>query len=116
MLAALALGLGSLSLPASAQTVRATEAAPVLQALREAARELHLTPAQREALRPIVRGALAKARAVRADKSLPHRQKLAAVRAIRRAAAAEAATILTPGQLAQWRAIAAAQRDSLTHW
>ena len=78
--------------------------AALRERMQETARELNLTPEQKEKLQTIVRERAAKQRVLRQDNSLSPEEKRQKLMAAREEIIAEVKKVLTPEQFDKWRA------------
>ena len=110
---ALAAVVSTVTLPPAAQSAERSEAArpaggerlaALRERMQETARELDLTPEQREKLTSIVRERLEKLRELHQDNSLSPQQKREKFQAAREEIAAEVKKVLTPEQFEKWEA------------
>jgi periplasmic protein CpxP/Spy len=78
--------------------------AAVRERMQDAARELNLTPEQKEKLQTIVRERMEKLRELRQDTSLSQQDKMEKLKATREEIMAEVKKVLTPEQFEKWKA------------
>jgi len=78
--------------------------AALRERMQESARELDLTPAQKEKLQTIVRERMEKLRDLRQDNSLSPQEKREKFQAAREEITAEVKKVLTPEQFEKWKA------------
>ena len=91
--------------PVTAQPTQDERGAAARERMQEVARELGLTDAQKEQLKPILKAEAAKMKALRADESLTRSEKLEKLKAIRAELQPQVKEILTPEQLEKWQKI-----------
>lgn len=96
-------GPGALAQDSNTGAQRGTKGAELRERFHKLAEELHLTAAQREQIKPIVRSELEKARALRKDASVALREKREKIKEIHQDLVAKIKPILTPEQLKKWR-------------
>jgi Spy/CpxP family protein refolding chaperone len=90
--------------PAAAPAAAGERAGALRERMQETARELNLTPEQKEKLQTIVRERMEKLRDLRQDTSLSREEKLAKFKAGREEITAEVKKVLTPEQFEKWNA------------
>ncbi len=78
--------------------------AALRERMQESARELDLTPEQKEKLQTIVRERMGKLRGLREDNSLSREEKMEKFKAAREEITAEVKKVLTPEQFEKWKA------------
>lgn len=115
ILACLLIGLAALSTTSASAQGRSNSngdqpqndnrRAAIKERLQEIAKQLQLTDAQKEQLRPIFREEAQKVRQVRQDTTLTREQKRDQLKEIRQDLAAKVKPILTPEQLEKWKKI-----------
>jgi Spy/CpxP family protein refolding chaperone len=112
-LIALAAVVGTLSLPSPGHAAESKETArpatgdrlaALRERMQESARDLDLSPEQKEKLQTIVRERMGKLRELRDDNSLTPQEKREKFQAAREGITAEVKNVLTPEQFEKWKA------------
>ncbi len=94
------------------QTNTTDRAAVVRERMQEMAKELNLTPEQKEKLKAIMQEEIQKAKAIRDDTSMRRFQKARKLKAIRDDATPKVKAILTPEQFKKWQELRKENRES----
>jgi Spy/CpxP family protein refolding chaperone len=87
-------------------------AAMARERMQEMAKELNLTPEQKEKLKAIMQEEIQKAKAIRDDSSLRRLQKARKLKAIRDDATPKVKAILTPEQFKKWQELRKENREN----
>jgi len=121
VLATLILGLQPLSQAAAEKAEKSVSTKPaagergdaIRQRMQKMAKELKLTDAQKEQLKPIIKAEVAKLKELRNDKALSRKEKQEKMKAIRLEMAPQIKAVLTPEQFEKWQKTTKERRERL---